>query len=198
MQKNNTAFWQCWRSKFECSNKCSQVDGSVDPVAITDKFAAHFRATITCNNPNKAELLKQSYLASRRNYCGLPVMESHKIDTELVSRIITNLKRGKAMDIDGLTAEHLQFCHPVLPVILKKLFHLMINCSFVPDGFKYSYIVPVPKLKEYYSKTLTCDDFRAISCVLLNDIRVFWSARIISLVLKKELAAVMLSKRFAA
>ena len=26
-----------------------------------------------------------------------------------------------------------------------------------------SYIVPVPKLKEHYSKSLTCDDFRAIA-----------------------------------
>ena len=39
----------------------------------------------------------------------------------------------------------------------------MINCFFVPDGFRYSYIVPVPKPKEYYSKSLTCDDFRAIA-----------------------------------
>jgi len=66
MQKiYNTAFWRCWRSKFECSNKCGQIDGSVDPVVITNKFAVHFRTTISCNNPNKAELLKQSYLASR-------------------------------------------------------------------------------------------------------------------------------------
>ena len=43
---------------------------------------------------------------------------------------------------------------------------------------------------------LYCQKFSNI--VLLNDIRVFWSARIISLVLKKELAAVMLSKRYAA
>ena len=44
---------------------------------------------------------------------------------ELVSRVIANLKRGKAMDIDGLSAEHLQFCHPILPVILKlSLIHI--------------------------------------------------------------------------
>jgi len=115
MLKNNTAFWQCWRSKFERSNKCSQVDGSVDPEVITNKFADHFRTSITCNNPDKAELLKQSYFDLRATYCGLPATDTH---TEL-SRTITNLKRGKAMDIDGLTAEHLQFSHPVLPVILK-------------------------------------------------------------------------------
>ena len=86
----------------------------------------------------------------RATYCGLPITESYKFDTELVSRIITELKRGKALDIDGLSAEHLQFCHPVLSVILQKLFNLMILCSFVPDGFRYSYIAPIPKIKDYY------------------------------------------------
>ena len=35
--------------------------------------------------------------------------------------------------------------------------------SFVPDGFRYSYILPIPKIKDYYSKSLICDDFRAIA-----------------------------------
>ena len=46
---------------------------------------------------------------------------------------------------------------------MKKVFSLVINCSFVPDGFRYSYIVPVPKPKKHYSKSLTCDDIRAIA-----------------------------------
>ena len=39
----------------------------------------------------------------------------------------------------------------------------MILCSFVSDGFRYSYIALIPKIKDYYSKALTCDDFRAIA-----------------------------------
>ena len=35
-------------------------------------------------------------------------------------------------------------------------------CSIVPEGFKRSYIVPIPKPKEVYSKPLTCDDFRSL------------------------------------
>ena len=34
--------------------------------------------------------------------------------------------------------------------------------SHVPAGFRYNYIVPIPKPKEYYSKSLTCNDFRGI------------------------------------
>ena len=71
---------------------------------------------------------------------------------------------------------HLLFCHPALSVVLAKLFQLMMICSYVPDGFRYSYIVPLPKPKERFSKSLLCDDFRgiAISSVLSKVNTVSW------------------------
>jgi len=111
-------------------------------------------------HPNRANVLKKSYFESRSAYCGLPITDAHKFDTELVSHVIMSLKQGKALDVDGLSAEHLQFCHPILSVILSKLFNLMMSCSFVSDGFRYSYIVPIPKPKDHCSKYLTCDDLR--------------------------------------
>ena len=81
----------------------------------------------------------------------------------MVSHVIADLKRGKAAGIDGLSAEHLLFCHPALSVVLAKLFQLMMICSYVPDGFRYNYIVPLPKPKECFSKSLQCDDFRGIA-----------------------------------
>ena len=33
----------------------------------------------------------------------------------------------------------------------------------VPTGFKYSYIVPIPKVKDGHSKAMKCDDFRGIA-----------------------------------
>ena len=56
---------------------------------------------------------------------------NHKIDTELVSNILDKLKRGKAVDIDGLSAEHLLFCHPSISVILAKLFQTMMLFSVI-------------------------------------------------------------------
>ena len=32
-----------------------------------------------------------------------------------------------------------------------------------PDGFRYSYIVPLPKSNDCFSKSLTCNDFRGIA-----------------------------------
>jgi len=68
MMKNNTAFWNCWRSKLETVSKCTQVDGIADPCIIADKFAGYFKASFSCNDPCKAESLKQEFMRSRSNY----------------------------------------------------------------------------------------------------------------------------------
>jgi len=39
----------------------------------------------------------------------------------------------------------------------------MMLFSCIPAGFRYNYIVPIPKPKECHSKALTCNDFRAIA-----------------------------------
>ena len=77
----------------------------------------------------------------RESYCGLPLSSNIKFDTELVSTIILDMKRNKAPYIDGLTAEHLLFSHPCLPVMLFKFFNLILSSRYVPCGFHYSYIV---------------------------------------------------------
>jgi len=42
LQKNNTDFWKCWRSKFDSSNEYNQAEGFVDPDVIAQKFYNHF------------------------------------------------------------------------------------------------------------------------------------------------------------
>ena len=97
------------------------------------------------------------------NYCGLPLSDAHNCDTELVNKVVANLKRGKAAGIDGLSAEHLIYSYPCLSVLIAKLYQLMITSRYVPRGFRYSYVVFIPKPKEHYSKSLTCEDFRGIA-----------------------------------
>jgi len=66
-------------------------------------------------------------------------------------------------DIDGLTSEHIVFSHPVLPLILSHFLNLILRSPHTPIGFKRSYIVPIPKLKDTRSKAMSCNDFRAIA-----------------------------------
>jgi len=49
---------------------------------------------------------------------------------ELVSKVLTKLKRGKAADIFGLSAEHLIFSHPALFVVLARLFRLILLSGY--------------------------------------------------------------------
>jgi len=55
------------------------------------------------------------------------------------------MKLGKAADVDGITVEHLLYCYTLLPCVLAKLFHLMMNVGHVPRSFGLSYTVPILK-----------------------------------------------------
>ena len=104
----------------------------------------------------------------RVNYCGSAFNDEHLFDVELISNIIFKLKRGKAAGLDSLTAEHLLHCHPSLSCILVKLFNLMLRCAYLPRDFGQSYTVPLSKVNDCRTKSVSCSDFRgiAISCIL--------------------------------
>ena len=99
----------------------------------------------------------------RASYLGLPLTEEHLFDVELVRNVIQKLKRGKAAGLDGLCAEHLVHSHPILSCILYKLFNLMIQRGYVMSAFGESYTVPIPKLTDCRTKSLSVDDFRGIA-----------------------------------
>ena len=131
------------------------IEGSVDPDVIAGKFASYFTSIFSCNDPQKANSIKQDYDTLRANYSGLPVNENHNIDTELVSNVVCDLTHEKVVDINGLSAEHLYYCQPSLGVVLSRLFQLMLMCSYVPVGFRHSYIVPIPKSSQCSNKAIS-------------------------------------------
>ena len=53
---------------------------------------------------------------------GLPYSDGHAFDVELVDKKITELKKNKASGLDNLTAEHLQFSHPIVISVMCKFF----------------------------------------------------------------------------
>ena len=58
----------------------------------------------------------QDFFASRADYHGLPLTGEHYVNTELVSNMVNNMKRGKAADTDDISAGHLLSCHPCLSI----------------------------------------------------------------------------------
>ena len=80
----------------------------------------------------------------------------------MVDRFISQLKRGKSAGLDNLTAEHLQFAHPLVVKLISKLFNLMILFEYVPDAFGRGVMVPIPKDKGGKGSVST-DEYRGIS-----------------------------------
>ena len=85
------------------------------------------------------------YENRRSSYNGTPFTNDLSFDAELVEKIVTKMKRGKAAGLDDLTAEHLVNYHPCLPTLLAKLFNLIIEIGEVPNNFGLSYTVPLLK-----------------------------------------------------
>jgi len=53
----------------------------------------------TCNDADRAEQLRCKYQSLRNEYCGMCINDDHTFDTELVSHVIGDLKRGKAANL---------------------------------------------------------------------------------------------------
>ena len=81
---------------------------------------------------------------------------------EDVEAATAEMKRGKAAGLDELTTEHIVYSHPVLLVILAKLFNIIMSAGYVPYGFRLSYTVPLPKVDTISSANVV-DNYRVIS-----------------------------------
>lgn len=90
----------------------------MDAHTVCDDFANYWAKIYFFNNQQRAEQLKHEYQLVRDDvYHGMPISDEHVIDTELVDNVVATLSRGKAAGIDGLSAEHLIFCHPSFPYV---------------------------------------------------------------------------------
>jgi len=118
IKKDTVNFWKCWRAKFDTSNKCSEVSGCVDSATMVEKFADLFYSSLCCNSHSQADNLRVEYERLRGSCCGHPVTDNDLFDTEVICRIISNMKRGKASGIDDLSVKHLLYSHPALPVVI--------------------------------------------------------------------------------
>jgi len=100
-----------------------------------------------------------------------PAQHRHSSDEESVNmhQHTTSHHRSHEIsqpaDIYGLTAEHLQYSHPAISVLLPKFFLLMVVSHCIPNGFKHSYIMPklISKVKDCRESYMSCDDFRGIA-----------------------------------
>jgi len=96
--------------KFTVKNKSPLVDGLVNDIEIANHFANKFQDICTPYSPNKNAIFSNVFKHRFLDYVGdsAPTV----FNTENVDNSIMRLKKGKAADYDGLSAEHFQYAHP--------------------------------------------------------------------------------------
>jgi len=115
-------------------------DGICDPA---EKFANVFERPCAPNSTERHESLRDKFNDRFPRYdCG--VTDGFHISIELVEQCICKLKRSKAVGMDGLTAEHLFYAHPVHSRLLC-LFQLIVHFGLVPTDFGCGLTIPLVK-----------------------------------------------------
>jgi len=124
-----TAFWNTWRSRTGRNKSPHMVDGQCDEKSVAVWFATVFSATCLPNSESRhAELFKRfKFRFTHYNYTDA---YTNRVTPELLETHNVQLKRGKALGYDGLTAEHIVHAHPILCVLLSLLFNMLhLWCS---------------------------------------------------------------------
>ena len=106
---------------------------------------SYYRTLVTLWRISARAEFRQKYWKALKELKENIKLEDYLFTVEEVDNAISELKRGKAAGIDGLTAEHLQACHPILVSLLVKLFNTMLIAEYVPDAFGVGLSIPLPK-----------------------------------------------------
>ena len=71
----------------------------------------------------------QEFLEKIKYYTDDALKQQFEFSTELIAIALTQMESGKSPGLDMLTAEHLNYCHPVIFALLSNLFNIMLqNC----------------------------------------------------------------------
>ena len=102
------------------------IDRGVDGAIIAaDKFVHHFSKCYSCNNEKQQQILKMNMTVCEQIIPDFRRKSTLSLMQKLVSKVISELKRGEADDIDGLTS------HSILPVIMARFFQIVFQMHTV-------------------------------------------------------------------
>ena len=127
--RDNSSFWKILNSKFNSSKNNmghKMVGGLVDPDEISDAFSNYFRDICKPNSSDKNMLLRCKFEHRFVNYVGDFLTSDTFFTVELISKMICELKMGKAPGCDGLVTEHLLNCHPSAHLLITYLCNPML------------------------------------------------------------------------
>jgi hypothetical protein len=159
--KHQIDFWKTWKHKVcgETKNKVTLKGNPPPQIAIND-FAQYFSGVSSPNNPELDKIKRELYNEKIASYIGKECYQ--KFSAEIVAIALDKIEKGKSPGFDMITAEHINFCHPVIFSVLSKLFNIMLDYSYVPRDFGKGLTIPIPE-GENMRGIHTIESFRGIT-----------------------------------
>ena len=77
-------------------------------------------------------------------------------------KVICELKTGRASGLDGVTTEHLLYCHPSVHLLITILCNLILMSGYVPSQFAVG-LTSLLEKGNLGNKQATFDDYRGIT-----------------------------------
>jgi hypothetical protein len=161
--RDTNNFWKIWKSKMGTHKiRPKIVDNKSDDIDIANRFAEYFSKACSSNSEDRSKELYVEFCNVKSKRFNYENLADYLTSVELVDASISKLKPGKTAALDNLTAEHLKYCHPIIVMILTKLFNLIIMFEYVPNDFGRSILIPIPKTESVAAKA-SAEDYRGIS-----------------------------------
>ncbi len=158
---NTSSFWKLWRAKMGEKKLLPRViNGEFDEAKTAEIFATHFNAICSPNSPARAAELAEEFEQKKLLYNNAEDIDPYLFSVEVVDKSIDKLNTGTSPGLDGIVTEHIKYAHPVLAIVLTKLFNCMLLFGYVPDAFGIGVIVPLLKANKSNGKA---ENYRGIS-----------------------------------
>ena len=149
--KDNIGFWkEINKLNNKKSNLPNNVGGEVGKEKITKLWRDHFKCILTDVN---RDFIPDTDI--------LDYNENMKVFPEEIVKAVKNLKRGKSVGMDELSAEHLIYAHKFASFHLNKLFTAIFRYSYIPD--KFMDVIMVPLVKNKCGDITSINNYRPIS-----------------------------------
>jgi exonuclease III len=143
MSKNGNNFWNSWNAKFKNNTNTAVINGQSDPGRCAEEFADYFKLTYNVHSHVKHEEFLEKFNDMFSKYDDSE--ENNLLSVADLDWCINLLKKGKAAGTDGLTVEHLIYCHPILKIFLTILFNACLHHKYVPNSFGSGMLIPIFK-----------------------------------------------------
>jgi hypothetical protein len=163
VRKDSNRFWKAWKRNFEHILPTPPINGTQNDIELTDNFKCFFASMAEKSVSPRSVVLHTDFVERKNGYIGDDINVNDCFSVESLSRCIMEFKRGRACGLDLISAEHVQNAHPLIVVILSKLFKIILSTAVIPFSFTASYTVPIPKSSSSVGRVLTCADFRGIT-----------------------------------